>query len=238
MTDINLPLFNRNAINPVSCLMEGWQLIKNQYWLFLGMSLVGVLAGSMVPLGVLLGPMMCGLHLAFFRTSQGEPVKFEELFKGFDYFMQSVVATLIQIVPLMLLMIPTYVGGVVALIPTIIKANSHHRMTPSDLTAFAILYGTIFGVALVGSLIVGVFFVFTYPLIVDRGLPGVAAVKTSARAAVANLVGVFSLTVLIMCLSFAGMLFCYVGALLVLPIGLAARHVAYKQVFGFATTTT
>ncbi|HUS09425.1 MAG TPA: hypothetical protein VMZ30_03080, partial [Pyrinomonadaceae bacterium] len=55
--------FNRNAVQPIECIKSGWDLIKSQYWLFVGMTVVGVIIGSVVPLGILMGPMMCGIYL-------------------------------------------------------------------------------------------------------------------------------------------------------------------------------
>ena len=92
--------FRRNAVEPVECIKGGWDFIKNQYWLFLGMTLVAILIGSAVPLGILLGPMMCGLYMSFFKARRGEAIEFGTLFKGFDYFGQSVVAALLHTVPI------------------------------------------------------------------------------------------------------------------------------------------
>ena len=99
--------FKRNAVEPVECLKAGWQSDpKNQYWLFFGMTAVGFLIGSLVPFGLLMGPMMCGLYLAFFQTRRGQPIEFGVLFKGFDYFGDSVVATLLHMIPLVVVFVP------------------------------------------------------------------------------------------------------------------------------------
>ena len=74
--------FNRKVVEPVTCLKNGWELIKDQYWLFVGMAAVAVLIGGAVPLGILLGPMMCGQYLTFFRKRRGQPIEFGTLFKG------------------------------------------------------------------------------------------------------------------------------------------------------------
>ena len=92
--------FQRGVVQPVECLKAGWNLIRNQYWLFVGLCAVGMLIGSSVPLGILMGPMMCGLYLAFFRVRRGLPIEFGTLFKGFDYFGQSVVASLLHVIPI------------------------------------------------------------------------------------------------------------------------------------------
>ena len=84
-------------------------LVKDQYWLFVGMCLVAMLIGSVVPFGILLGPMMCGLYLTFFTKRRGQKVEFELLFKGFDYFGQSLIATLIHVVPIVVIVVPAYI---------------------------------------------------------------------------------------------------------------------------------
>jgi len=62
----NLNDFNRGVIKPVECLKEAWGLIKDQYWLFLGICAVGMLIGSAFAI-VLMGPMMCGIYLCLFQ---------------------------------------------------------------------------------------------------------------------------------------------------------------------------
>ena len=54
--------FRVGVIKPLECIKEGWALIKEQYWLFFGISFVGILIGGLVPI-VLLGPMMAGIFL-------------------------------------------------------------------------------------------------------------------------------------------------------------------------------
>jgi hypothetical protein len=213
-------------------LKTGWSLIKDQYWLFLGISAVGIMIGSLGPMGILLGPMMCGIYLCLFAHLRGERVSFELLFKGFDYFAQSVIATLIQVVPVMLLLLPVYIVFFVLFMSKMNSQRGYRRPAPIDPfdPLFVGLFIAIMVVVLIGTLI-GALFVFTYPLIVDRRLSALDAVKTSIRAVMANLGGVLGLMALGLLLGFAGMLLCYVGAFLVMPIGLAAWAVAYRQVF-------
>src|SRR6185503_6480022 len=100
--------FKRNAVEPVECIKAGWELIRSQYWLFVGMAVVGIIIGSVVPMGILMGPMMCGIYLALFKVRRNEPIEFGLLFKGFDYFGDSVIATLLHMVPIMIIIIPAY----------------------------------------------------------------------------------------------------------------------------------
>src|ERR1700686_3169618 len=96
--------FERGVIRPVECLKGGWELIKDQYWLFLGIVFVGIFIGSAVPI-VLIGPMMVGIYLCFFRRMRGEQVEFGDLFKGFEFFVQGLIAAVIQMIPMLIVMV-------------------------------------------------------------------------------------------------------------------------------------
>jgi hypothetical protein len=224
--------YNRGALRPIRCLGEGWRLIKSNYWLFLGIDLVGVLIGGAAPFGVLMGPMMCGIYRCHLRHMQGRPISFNDLFQGFNYFGPSLVATLFMIVPIIILLPLFYIGffiGMFAIIP-----NQQQQNAPPDASFFFALFGlmaALFGAIMLVSMAVQALFMFAYPLIVDRDLPGTTAVGTSIRAAFGNLIGVIVLIVLTMLLGMAGLLALYVGAILVMPISLAANAVAYRQVF-------
>ena len=61
--------------------------------------------------------------------------------------------------------------------------------------------------------------------------------KLSMKAAFANFWGLLGLMLLSGLMSFVGVLFCYVGAFLVMPIGFGAIAVAYEQVFGLSEGT-
>lgn len=225
----NLTEFNRGVIQPVKCLKEAWELIKGQYWLFFGICVVGMLIGSAFAI-VLMGPMMCGMFYCVFQRLRGEPVKFEGLFRGFDYFGQALIAMLIQAIPAVIIIVPTYLimmGAMIA-IGASARGGGGEDMA---VAGFVIAMVVVFVVILVMSIVLGIFFMFTFPLVVDRRLSGVDAVKTSVKAAKANFGGVCGLVFLHAVLSFAGLLLCYVGAFLVMPITITAQAIAYRRVF-------
>ena len=101
--------FRRGVVEPVACIKTGWRLIRDHYWLFFGMCLVSLLLGSFVPFGILFGPLMCGIYLSLFQLRRGERVEFGNLFKGFDYFGESIIATLIHYVPMVMIILPFYI---------------------------------------------------------------------------------------------------------------------------------
>ena len=231
----DLPDFRPKAVEPVACIKAGWDLIRSQYWLFVGLSFVGFLIGMVVPFGILFGPMMCGIYLALFKTKRGQPVEFSDLFKGFDYFGDSLVATLLHMVPMLVIFVPSYIIFYIGLF-LIMPRNG--EPDPSALFSFFGLFALFWLVMMVLLILVSVGFTFAYPLIVDRRLSGINAVKLSIRAGMANFWPLLGMLLLNGLMSFVGAIFCYVGAFLVLPISFAAIATAYEQVFGLAEGET
>ncbi len=223
--------FNRSAVRPTECIKGAWNLIKDRYWLMLGMCLIaGMIAGA-VPFGILLGPMMCGLFMTFFALRRGQFIEFGMLFKGFEHFAQSVIATLVHVVPLTVIVIGAYILFYVFFLFTLL-AQGGRDPDPSAMVVMMGLYG-VFWIAMIAVImLLSIGFMFVYPLIVDRGMMGIDAIKLSFRAAFANFWGLLGLVFLNFLLSIAGLLMCIVGVYFVLPVTYSAIAVAYEQVFG------
>lgn len=222
--------FRRGVIAPMACIKEGWALIKHQYWLFFGISLVGVLIGGMVPI-VLLGPMMVGIFLCLQQRQRNQPVEFGLLFKGFDQFVPALVAAVLKLLPIMILMIPYYI-----FIFAMMVALPHGRNSNPDesRTFFLSFFGfeMIFVLTIIViSVVLETFFMFAFPLIADRKMSGLEAVKLSFKAAKANFGGVLGLILLNGLFSIIGALCCIVGVYFYLAVAFAAQAVAYRRVF-------
>jgi|SRR5882672_4773172 len=224
--------FKRNAVEPIECIKRGWELIKDQYWLFVGMTVVGILIGSAIPLGILMGPMMCGIYLALFQTRRGQRIEFGILFKGFDYFGDAVIAALLHMVPIILVIVPTYILFYVGIFLTMATTTNNGEPNPAALFGFFGVFALFFFVIMILVIVLSVVFTFAYPLIVDRRMSGLNAVKLSIKAALANFWRLLAMLLLTGLLTSVGVLLCYVGAFLVMPISFAAIATAYEQVFG------
>lgn len=224
--------FRRKVVEPVSCIKGGWELIRSQYWLFVGMTLVGVLVGSAVPI-VLMGPMMCGLNLAFLKTRRGEPIEFGTLFKGFDYFGQALIAALLHSIPIIVIVVPAYILFYVFMFLSIAaSAQVSGEPNPAAFFGVMMMFGLFWLVVIALIIVISIGFLFVYPLIVDRKLSAIDAIKLSFRAALANFWRLLGMVILTSLMTAVGVLACYVGAFLVMPIGYAAIAKAYEQVFG------
>ncbi len=223
--------FRRGAIAPMECIKEGWALIKDQYWLFLGIAVVGLLIGGLVPI-VLLGPMMVGVFLCLQQRQRNQPVEFGLLFKGFDQFVPGLIVAVLKIVPIFILMIPYYIFLFVTMATTMPRGPNP---SPDESRAFFLSF---FGFEIVFVVIVSVvsilleiFFMFAFPLVADRKMAGLDAVKLSFKAGRANFGGLLGLILLNGLFAMLGVLCCIVGVYFYMPIGFAAQAVAYRRVF-------
>ena len=74
------------------CIGRGWELVKKDFWLLIGVSFVGwlITAGGCIPyLGPIIGlvvggPMMGGVYALYLKKIRGQPATFGDAFIGFS----------------------------------------------------------------------------------------------------------------------------------------------------------
>jgi hypothetical protein len=233
MNNIDDIEYNAGAVSPTACLREGWEMIKDDYWFFVGITFVGVFLAQMAPMAILFGPMMCGIYICLLQQERGKKVKFEMLFQGFNFFGPSLIATLVELAPTLVLAIAWYILMFVGMFAMIAAAGPNQGGPPPDglLIGF---FGTYVGgiiMLIVVSLVMRGFLLFSYLLIVDKNVSGWDAVRLSFRAARANVGGILGVLLLSLGLSMVGFLFCGIGIYLEMPLSFAMYTIAYRQVF-------
>jgi uncharacterized membrane protein len=223
--------FRRGVVAPLECIKEGWALIKEDYWLFFGITIVGLLIGGVIPI-ILMGPMMVGVFISFQTRQRNQPVEFGLLFKGFDQFVAGLIATVIKMIPLFILLIPYYIFifGMMA-----VNMPRNGEMSPDEARAFFMgFFGVeiVFFLAIMAvSIVIEIFFMLAYPLIADKKMSGLEAVKLSFRAGKANFGGILGLLLLNALFGIVGVLCCVIGVYFYLPVAFAAQAVAYRRIF-------
>src|SRR5436190_5427210 len=130
--------FRVGVIKPVECITEGWALIKDQYLLFFGITIVTMLIGGTVPI-VLMGPMMVGLFLCLFEKMGRRPFEFGLLFKGFDHFVPGLIVTAIKVIPILIIVLPFYF----IMFATMMTTMPRGQANPDDMTRFLISFYSI-----------------------------------------------------------------------------------------------
>ena len=224
------PDFRTGVLRPVEIFKEAWAIMKDEFWLVFAITLVSILVGGIVPI-ILMGPMFCGLYLCLLDKIDGRRLSFDRLFKGFNYFLPGLVISLFIAVPIIALIIFSY-------IPFIAMMLTDPQLLEQQLVPF--LVGML-GLELVLAVLMTVLhslLIFAFPLIVDRGLNGFQAVKLSARAAWANRGGVAGLFGVAILIAIAGYLAFCVGIYLAMAILMMGTAVAYRKVFPAVVPTS
>jgi hypothetical protein len=156
---------------------EGWRLVTRDLGTFVLMALVYALLTSAVPV-IIQGPLSVGFHLFCAKKILGRRAEFADLFKGFDFFIPSLLASL-------LVSILVSVGLVFFLIPGLVLAamyqfvylfifdkrmdfwpamQASHAVVKNDYAGFCLFVLALIGINVLGflCLIVGIF--VTIPL--------------------------------------------------------------------------
>jgi uncharacterized membrane protein len=175
---------------------------------------------------------MAGLYLSFFTLRRREPIEFGTLFKGFEFFGPSLVATLLHAIPVAAIVITTYLLFYVSFVVAVMAQSQSQDPNPLGILGVFFTFMLVIMVIFVLLIIISIGFAFAYPLIVDRRLNGLDAVKLSFKAGMANFWRLLGLLLLNGVMGMTGFAFCVLGMFLVLPITYGAIAVAYEQVFG------
>ena len=218
---------------PIALYKRSYALLGEQYWLFFGITLVGIFLGSLVPFGILMGPMMVGIYMCFADRERGKQVEFGTLFKGFDQFANSLIAVLIMIGVTLLVIIPIIIVVAVVMI-TVLPSNGGNQVSPLAIPIMLLSYL----VMMIAVFLVHLPFLFTFQLIADRGLTGPQAVGMSFKALQKNFGGCVFLAIVIGLLSMLASLACYVPVFFLMPITMGVLFLAYRDIFGPSGTLT
>ena len=219
--------FRTGVIKPVECVKEAWELIKDEYWILFAVSIVGAMIGG-ITLYVLIGSMVCGICGCYLKKIDGGRVVFEDLWKGFKFFWPSLLVTAAFVVPIFFF---ATVMFVTVYLPIITSAMMGDKADES------VILGTFVGgfaidiVIAIAMICIHSLLIFSFPLIVDRGLSSWDAMKLSARAVLKNIGGIGGMIAANFLIALAGGLAFCVGLYLVIPIITAANLVAYRKVF-------
>jgi hypothetical protein len=235
--------FNKSAIQASECLSGAWDVLKDQYWLFLGMILLGGLIGGCVPIArhFFFGPITVGLYYTAFVLMRREQISFDMLFKGFQKFVPAMVVGLIQSAPELLSDILNLFSNFIqlAMIGLDPKRNrfvEQNSFAPSDMAApliigIILIFLVIFIAALAFGFAWRITFVFALPLMAEHDLTVGEALSLGARAGWSNVGGLIVLMILQALVLLAGALALCIGVIFVSPIIQVSNAVAYRMVF-------
>lgn len=215
------PTIHANAIRPGDCFRDGVEMIKDQYWLFVGITFVaGLLTGFSC--GILSAAMASGVAMCLVAKARRQYVQFELLFKGFSFFAPTALILVVWIALYLVTSAPNIVFAV-ASNPVFNKSAPPPGLS-TTLISYAIQIVTTFVQQILqGSMLIACLFV------VERGLPAIEAIKSCGRLVTSNLGPFIALTLLTTVASLIGVVACCVGVIFVTPIIQAALAMSYLQ---------
>ena len=233
MTNIQ---YYKGAIDASGCISNGWNLVKPDYWMYFGISLLAMLMIACIPCVniILLGPVMAGVYYTLLRAMRGEPVEFGMMFKGFEKFVPTFVVGLIQSIPGIIFEGVRYTADIGRIASEGMQGGDFYQADQTGVAVagglmILIIVGVVFFILL--NIAWTITFMFALPLMAEHDLSPIDAIKLSATAGWGNLGGLVLLLILQFLICILGLLLLCVGVFFVIPIVYAATAFAYRQVF-------
>lgn len=215
-----------------SCIKRGWSLVSANFGLTAGGTALVILAlqaGGIIPLlGILIamilqGPLMGGLNLLFLKLIRGEKAGIGDAFSGFSKRFWPLCGTFV----LMALLI--YVWFIPPIIAAIVLDSGRGAGGAAAMPGPA--FWVLLGLGMLGVMWLAIGFIFALPLCADLELGPVGALRTSFRVVSKHWFAVFGLTFVAGLISMLGLIACFIGVFLTLPIFYAASMYAYEDIF-------
>lgn len=238
MTNIE---FNRGSIDASGCVGNAWELVKQNYWMYVGITLLAFIISSYLYCisWVLMGPVMAGVFYVVLRQLRGEPIDFGMMFKGFEKFVPLMIIGLLQSIPDIIAMILSFTLniGQLFMMPRGRGGNVQFLQSTGP-NPFALAGGLLVMILLV-TLAFMIFsvawkavFFFAIPLALEHNLSPIEAIKLSARASMANIGGLIVLFIFEFLIVLLGVVMICFGLIFIsLPLVYVTNAFVYRQVF-------
>jgi uncharacterized membrane protein len=221
------------AVEPFECIRAAWSLIVDGGRLGQAVGMIALLFVAMlIPYGsvVLLGPALCGIYYVMFKWIREEQAGTRDMFKGFEWMWESFAATLLIFFISACVTFPLI--GLMIGFGWALFAPSLATGVPPDTGAILFVVGGGYSMIIFASMVVRILLTFTYPLIVDRGLQPLDAIKWSFRGARKHIPGLFALALLNGLIGTVGFMMCFIPGLLYMPIAIASMAFAHVKIYG------
>lgn len=226
------------------CISGGWRLLFDNFGPIFGSTIVLILIqlafsglGAIPFVGVLFslaslvltGPLMGGLYMIFLRRIRRQGGEVGEIFAGFsERFWQLALGYIVPAFFTGLSVIP----GVILIVVSIFGMGFHPMGHASAGTALAVmLFAVGILVALVPAIYLSVSWMFTVPLVMDKGIDFWQAMGLGHRMVKKHFVSVLALLILGALINVAGVIACCVGVLFSIPIVFGSMMYAYETIF-------
>ncbi len=221
-------------------LSQAWDSFKNNPGMIIGATVLvylALIASNVIPyLNVILalvfsGPLMGGLWLFFIKIARGEGAGLREAFGGFSpRFGQLLLAHLVSSILAGLCIVPMFVTLAVWVVT--VAAGSRGGGDPSIGMALIVSCLVLGLVGTAGMIYLSVSWMYSLPLVADKGLSFWSAMSLSRRVVAKHWWGTLWLAIVVGVICLLGLFACVIGLLVAAPVGFGALAFHYRKVFG------
>ena len=204
-------------------ISEGFSLVRENLGVFVGFAVVSMIIASMA--GVLMigsilvsAPLSAGYIIAANKARSGFKPEFGDFFKGFDFFGQLVVYSLIVLLIMVCMAIPI---GIFVLF----MVNINGGGIVGGLLAMSFALGIIAAI-----IYIAVSYIWAPHLVVFGDMKAWDAMETSRKIVKKNFGNILGFLMLLGLINFAGALFLGVGLLFTIPATAVALYIAFEDV--------
>ena len=214
---------NGYAMNVTDYISGGIQMVKDNLGMFVGYTLLMFVISSvagMMPFGSIAvgAPLSAGFFIAANRLNQGYEIELGDFFKGFEYFGQLVVYSLLMLLAFAALAIPAgvFIGSMF-----ILDFDSE----------VAILFSLVFGFAsAIAITYFAVSFMWAPHLIVFGNKKAFESLDLSRRIIRNDFWNFIGMGILLGLMNIAGAMFFGIGLLFTIPASACALYLAFEDV--------
>ncbi len=223
------------SVDAMDCIRRSYALYKNNFGpIFIATALIAVILGGSgsIPGGFLLnGILYGGLFWFFLKWIREGKAELGDAFAGFQrqagqLVLGGLVTAFVPVLLMMIVAAPFF-------IPVIMAAFSSAGNPPESLfQIFGVLGCLGIAIGVLASIALYALWMFTFPLIIDKGLKFWPAMELSRKTVMKSFFGFLWLNILCGLLICAGLIACIVGVFFVAPICAGAIAYAYEDIFG------
>ncbi len=223
------------------CFSKGFELYKQNFGTLFGASaiyflitlgfqfltMIPVIGVLFVLVNLLIMPIILGgLYYVFISKIRGKPADIGDLFYGFSH--NAFQLMVVYIVMVLLLVASAIPGGIIAGLGFLAGGIAKSKA----LVIIGVSVGSI--VALIPMIYLSICWVFSIPLVVDKGLDFWQALKLSLKKVRQHWFTVFLFMIVTSLINTAGLLLCIIGVLFTFPLATAILVYGYETIFGEA----
>lgn len=227
----------------MDCISRGWQLYKSDFWMIFGATFLIMLAASVpgyIPfIGIFIslaayGILYGGLYFYFLKRIRGEKTVIEDTFSGFKrYPVQLILGGVVISFSSLFIILASCIPLILTLIPAFTSLQSDPNSDPRVfLTGLTLVGGLCFAAGMFVVFLLYLLWVFTLPLIIDKGLPFWDAMELSRKVVTRIFGSMFGLVFLSSLLAMLGLFACIIGVYFTMPIPFLSLAHAYEDIFG------